>query len=53
MEFSITLKMDGQFPGAPNYDTYIVPESVYDLVKSYLEIMPGKKKTSDSNTDLK
>jgi len=45
--------MSGEFQGSPDYDTYKVPEVVYNLVRRYLECMPGKEKTSDSNPDFK
>jgi len=49
MNYEIHLIMDGDFPGAPDHDRYVVPESVYDLIKEYLEKMPGKHKLSDSS----
>ena len=46
--YTLRLKMDGQFPGAPDYDEWVISEDVYNFVKASYNALKLKK-ISDSD----
>lgn len=46
--YTLRLKMDGQFPGAPDYDEWVISGDVYDFVKASYNALKLKK-ISDSD----
>ena len=46
--YTLRLKMDGRFPGAPDFDEYEIPEHVYVVVRKMMEIARFRK-ISDSS----
>lgn len=46
--YTLRLKMDGQFPGAPDYDEWVISEDAYDFVKASYNALKLKK-ISDSD----
>jgi hypothetical protein len=46
--YTLRLKMDGDFPGAPDYDEWVISKKTYDKVRDMLDVMKLEK-ISDSN----
>lgn len=46
--YTLRLKMDGNFPGAPDYDEYVIDEETYRIIRATLDSAKFEK-LSDSN----
>ena len=48
MTYTLRLKMDGQFPGAPDYDEWVITKETYDFaLKGYNALKLEKLSDSD------
>jgi hypothetical protein len=46
--YTLRLKMDGNFPGAPDYDEWVISQETYEFVKASYNRL-GLEKLSDSD----